>query len=210
MTTATLTSGSLADYLRPQQATPKYLYEALLVLSGVAIVAASAQVSIPMPSGVPITGQTFAVLLVGAALGMRRGMATLTTYLLAGLAGAPIFAGGIGGPQVAVGPTMGFLIAFIPAAGLVGHLAERGWDRTNFRTIAAMTLGTAVIFAGGLLWGAVWLHTAGVVTNMDLSARLGTLMAGFFVPYLPGAAIKIALAILTLPVAWNFLGTRKG
>ena len=183
-----------------------------------AIVAASAQISIPMPSGVPITGQTFAVLLVGAALGMRRGIAALTTYLFAGLAGAPIFAGGVGGLQVALGPTMGFLVAFIPAAGLVGLLAERGWDRTNLRTIAAMTIGTAVICAGGLMWGAIWLRTAlhtshlsaAAVGELEASGRLVTLMAWFFVPYLPGAVVKIALAILTLPVAWNFLGTRKG
>lgn len=197
--TATALHPTLADLLRPRTAHAKAgLYDLALVLLASLFVAASAQVGVPMPSGVPITGQTFAVLLVGALLGPTLGAAALALYLLEGLAGLPVFAGFRAGFQPL---TMGYILAFIPAAALCGHLARRGWDRSFLRTTLAMTLATTVIFAGGLAW---LLAAATLFNSLEPSAVLA---AGLW-PYLPGAAIKICLAALLLPTAWRII--RKG
>src|SRR5689334_20832837 len=119
-----------------------------LTLVGSALIALSARVAIPLPfSPVPVTGQTFAVLLVGAALGRRRGAAAVIAYLAEGAAGLPVFAGPNAGPAVLLGPTGGYLFGFIPGAWLCGLLAERGWDRRVGTTILSMILGNVAIFA---------------------------------------------------------------
>jgi biotin transport system substrate-specific component len=208
--TAGVLPGSLADRLRAHTALPSVGYDVLLVVLGALVVALSARVAIPMPWGVPITGQTFAILLVSAALGFRRGGASLMTYLGAGAIGLPVFAGGIGGAHVFVGPTAGYLVAFVPAAMLVGALAERGWDRTPLRTLAAMTLGTIVILAGGLAWAPVWILVAAPIAMVPHLAEgpLVGILSVFTLPFLPGAAIKIALAMACLPLAWKLVGRR--
>ena len=171
---------------------------ALQILAGSLVVAALAQVAIPLPwTPVPITGQTLGVLLVGAALGAVRGGAALLLYLAEGAAGLPFFAGGVGGAQVFLGPTGGYLIGFPLAAAAVGFLAERGWDRHAASTALAMLVGTAILFATGALW-------LGVFVGFDRAFALGV------VPFLPGAAIKIGVAAAALPLAWRWLGTRSG
>ncbi len=197
MTTA-ITHPTFADLVRPKSVSRARLYDAGLVVGASLFVALCAQVSIPMASGVPITGQTFAVLLVGAALGPIRGGAALALYLAQGLAGLPVFAGLQAGFQPV---TMGYLIAFAPAAFVVGGLARRGWDRGVLRTAAMMTIGTAVIFAGGLAW------LAGLASLTDRLGDTAVLAAGLW-PYLPGAAIKIALATALLPAGWRIVGGR--
>ena len=138
---------------------------------------------------VPITGSTLGVLLVAAAYGSRMGSATVMSYLLAGVAGVPVFAGWKFGMAVLSGPTGGYLIGFLVAAFIVGWLAERGWDRTPLLTIAAMVIGNLVIYAFGVTilsgftgWSKVW--------------ALGVQ------PFLIGDAIKIAIAAGVLPGAW--------
>ncbi len=129
------------------------LTDVLLVLAGTALVAASAQVSIPLPfTPVPITGQTFAVVLVGAALGPMLGFASLFLYLVIGIAGAPVYADGDHGWDTSLGPTGGYLIGFIAAAVVTGALAERKWDRRFPSSLAAMLTGNVLIYIPGLIW----------------------------------------------------------
>jgi biotin transport system substrate-specific component len=165
--------------------------DASLIVGASLLVALMAQVSIPLPfSPVPITGQTFAVLLVGAALGARRGAASLLLYLLEGAVGLPVFAGGTGGPAVLLGPTGGYLIGFVAAAWLVGALAGRGLDRRLPHALLAFLAGEAVIFLCGAAVLAVYVGPANALP-------LGV------IPFIPGELIKIALAAAALPAAWR-------
>jgi len=144
---------------------------------------------------VPITGQTFAVLLSGAVLGARRGFAAQLLYLAEGAAGLPVFAGGAAGAAVLLGPTGGYLLAFPFAAALTGALAAQGWDRRFVTTAAAMLLGSAVIFALGLA----------LLSRFIPSGRL---LAAGLLPFLPGDLIKATLAAIAFPAAWRL--TRSG
>lgn len=172
-----------------------------VVLAGTALIALAARVAIPLPfSPVPVTGQTFAVLLIGAALGARLGPATVIAYLGEGLAGLPVFAGGtsawspsaIPGVPVIAGPTAGYLAGFVVAAWLVGALAERGFDRRVPTTVLAMLLGNVAIYALGLPWLARYV-------GADRAIPLG------LAPFLVGDVLKLALATAALPVAWRVL-----
>src|SRR5256885_3813912 len=117
------------------------LWKLALVLAGSALIALAAQVRIPLPfSPVPVTGQTFAVLLVAAALG-RLGLASVIAYLIEGAAGLPVFAGGTFGVTTIVGPTGGYLIGFALAAAIVGSAAEQGWDRHLVTSLVVVVLG---------------------------------------------------------------------
>ena len=157
----------------------------------------SAYVSINLPfSPVPITGQTFGILLIAMALGRARGLAVVTAYILEGAAGLPVFAGGKAGLAVLFGPTGGYLLGFVAATALVGWLAEHGWDKNYMRSIAAMAIGTAVIFTAGLSMLAFYVPTPAL-----LNAGL--------VPFLPGALVKIVAAAIILPSLWRFLGNKS-
>jgi biotin transport system substrate-specific component len=130
--------------VRTSERTQSRLHTLLLVVGGSLVVALSAQLVVRLPfTPVPITGQTLGVLLVGAALGARRGAAALALYLMEGAAGLPFFAGGMAGAAYLLGPTGGYLLAFPLAAFITGWAAERGWDRNGLTTAAAMTLGVA-------------------------------------------------------------------
>ena len=186
-----------ADLLRPTMRRSALLYDAALVLGASLVIALSAQVAIQLPfSPVPITGQTMAVLLVGALLGSRRGALAVMAYIAEGLAGLPVFAGATAGLARLFGPTGGYLVGFVAAAFLVGWLAERGWDRRFGKTLAAMTLGNLVIYAVGVVWLAVF------VGGLSRAWSLGVL------PFLPGDVIKIILAAVLLPGGWKLLGMR--
>jgi biotin transport system substrate-specific component len=162
----------------------------LLVVAGSAIVAALAQVSIPLPpSPVPITGQTFAVLLVGAALGSRRGAASLALYLVEGSLGLPVFAEGKAGLAVLLGPTGGYLAGFIAAAYVVGYLAERGLDRRWVTALIPFLLGEAVIYLFGL-------------PRLAAFVGVDNVLAFGLWPYLLGDAIKLILAAIAFPAGW--------
>ena len=183
---------TLTDALVPRTGV---LRNAVLIVLFSLITAAAAQVSIPLPfTPVPITGQTFAVLLTGALLGSRLGALSLLLYLAEGAAGLPVFALGRSGLATLLGPTGGYLLAFPVAAFVVGWLAERGWDRRVFTTALAMLLGNLVIYAGGVPW------LARFVGGLPEAVALG------MVPFLPGDAIKLVLAALLLPTGWALLG----
>ena len=170
----------------------RFAWAALLVAVGVTVIALSAQVRIPLPgTPVPITGSTLGVLLVAAAYGSRLGSTTVAAYLLAGVAGVPVFAGWKFGAAVLSGPTGGYLTGFLVAAYLVGWLAERGWDRSPWRTVVAMVIGNLVIYAFGVT----------ILAGVPTIGWSKVLAAGVY-PFLIGDAIKIALAAGILPGAW--------
>ena len=184
---------TLADVALPR---PGVLHQVLLVVGASVFTALAAQLAIPVPwSPVPITGQTFAVLLSGAVLGARRAFLAQALYLVEGACGLPVFAGLSAGVATLVGPTGGYLCAFPLAAGITGALAERGWDRRFFTMLAAMLLGSTVIFCFGLV----------VLSSFVPRAQL--LASGLW-PFVPGDLIKSSLAALAFPAAWRAL--RRG
>lgn len=161
-------------------------YQIALIIAGSLLVALSAQLTIPLPF-VPLTGQTYAVLLVGALLGSRRGGLSMLLYVIGGQAGLPFFARS-GGP-----PTMGYVFGFVLAGIIVGWLAERGWDR-NFKTaVAAMSIGEIAIYLIGLPWLAMFIGW-----NTAITAGL--------LPFVVGDIVKLLLAAATLPIGWRLLG----
>ena len=171
---------------------------ALLVVGFSLLTAAAAQVVVPLPwTPVPLTGQTFAVLLTGALLGPRLGALAMLAYLAEGAAGLPFFRGGAGGVGHLAGPTAGYLFAFPVAAYVTGYLAERGWDRRFVTAAAAMALGSFVILAGGWAW------LTFLSGNAAQAFRLGV---GWF---LVGDVVKIALAAAVLPSGWALLRRLK-
>jgi biotin transport system substrate-specific component len=167
-----------------------------LVIGGAVFVGLTAQVAIPLPfTPVPLTLQTFSVLLVGAALGSVRGAASMALYLLAGVVGVPWFANQQSGWAFA---SFGYIVGFVAAAWLVGRLAERGADRRVVPTIGMMALGNVVIYVFGV---------AGLMLLADLP--LSTALAKGVVPFLIGDVIKILLAAGLLPGTWKLINSRR-
>jgi len=220
-------AATLADLAFPRAGV---LRDALLVVGGSVFMALSAQISVPLYGGelahpvaraiaslygalgvplpttpVPISGQTLAVLLVGALLGSRLGTLSVLAYLGEGLAGLPVFALGtsawspsrIPGVPVILGPTAGYLVGFVVAAFLVGWLAERGWDRRPLSTALAMVIGNLAIYLVGVAWLLRFVPSGSV------------LMAGV-VPFIPGDLLKIAIAAAVLPSGWALLRSERG
>ena len=173
--------------------TAAWLRDLLLIVLGALLVATLAQVIIPLPfTPVPITGQTFAILLVGAALGSKRGAASLVLYTLMGTLGLPFFAGGASGVAYLLGPTLGYLVGFLAAAYLVGLLAERGLERSVRTSLIPFLVGTLVIYTFGAGWLAV-------------QFGVGKALALGVFPFIVGDAIKLVLAALVLPMAWKLV-----
>ena len=173
------------------------LTQGLFVMAGVAFIALLAQIAIPVPgSPVPVTGQTLAVLLIGTTYGARLGVLTFATYLLAGVAGAPIFAPSATsanhGIDRLIGATGGYLVGMLVASLLLGYLADRKADQKFRTSFPALLLGDAIIFTLGLLW---------LQQTLDLSWAK-TIAAGF-TPFILGEAIKIAITATSLPLIWR-------
>ena len=168
--------------------------QAILVLGGAAFVGLAAQVAIPLPfTPVPLTLQTFAVLLAGAALGSLRGVLAMSLYAVAGVVGVPWFAEGSSGFAMA---SFGYILGFIVAAGIVGRIAERGATLTVWRTAGLMVLGNLVIYAVGVTW-----------LKYAIDATWATALQLGVAPFLVGDVVKIALAAGLLPLTWT--GLRK-
>ena len=168
-----------------------------LVLGGSLLVALSSRVAVPLPfSPVPITGQTLAVLLVGASLGARRGALSLLLYLVQGAMGLPVFAGRASGLVRIVGPTGGYLWGFVLAAFVVGSLAERGWSRRMCSAVLAMSIGNVAIYLAGLPWLARF-------TGVERVLPLG------LYPFVVGDVIKVALAAIVLTTGRRMLPLRR-
>lgn len=172
---------------------------AALIVAGAGLIALSAQVSFPLPfTPVPVTGQTFAVLLVGASLGTAQGGASALLYVLLGIAGAPVYAHGAEGWAVITGASGGYLISYPFAAALTGRLAEKRWDRRFSSAVGAMLTGNVLIYLFGLPWLAVVLNT-----NLEKTLDYG------LYPFVPGDTFKLYLAAALLPAAWRYAGRSR-
>jgi len=179
-------------YIRTFPRMAGWLRDLILVTIGALFVAILAQVKIPLPfTPVPLTGQTFAVLLVAAALGSKRGAAAMAFYIVLGSFGLPVFAGGAAGMAYLSGATLGYLIGFVAAAYVVGLLAERGLERNLRTSILPFLAGTVIIYAFGVAWLAVILGS------------FGKAVAAGLVPFVAGDIIKLFAAALALPAAWK-------
>ncbi|MEU6892192.1 biotin transporter BioY [Streptomyces sp. NPDC046557] len=190
MSTASVSSrpgAVLADLLPASR-----VRDVALVVGGAALMGIAAQIAVKVPGLiVPITGQTFAALLIGAALGPARSFLSMTLYTLVGMAGVPWFAHGSSG---AGGATFGYVLGMLLASTVVGALARRGADRSVPRTAATMVLGSALVYAVGVPYLAV-------ATGMSFGAAV----AGGMTPFLIGDAVKAALAMGLLPTTWKLL-----
>ena len=189
-----LHSGSLRSAVFPRSTA---LTQALFIVGGVGFISLLAQISLPVPgSPVPVTGQTLAVLLIGTTYGARLGLMTFATYLLAGIAGAPIFAPSATsanhGIDRLVGATGGYLVGMLVASLLLGYLADRKADQKFRTSFPALLLGDLIIFTFGL----AWLHA-----SLDMTWA-ATFKAGF-TPFILGEALKIAITATSLPLIWR-------
>lgn len=195
---------ALADAVLPRESVAR---QVLLIMGAVTFLALAAQVTWHYPfiqtragEPVPITGQTFAVLLVGALLGSRLGGVAVLTYLGVGVAGVPVFADWSRYYTTFAGPTGGYLLGFVIAAMVVGWFTERGWDRSQW-IIVPMLLGNALIYVPGLLWLHQWQRVIGLEAN--------TLNLGLW-PFVPGDLLKLVAAMLVLPGGWALVERFRG
>jgi biotin transport system substrate-specific component len=190
----------LSDALpRPQVRSMRIAREVTLIAGFALLTAALAQVQIPLGfTPVPVTGQTLAVLLAGASLGAWRGASSQLLYWLMGMVGLPFYSNGTGGWSVATGPTMGYLVGFIVAAAVVGRLAEYRHDRHVLTSVAAMTMGSMIIYVCGATWLAINLGIP-LATGEQNAISLGV------TPFLVGDVIKMCLAGLATASTWRFI-----
>lgn len=165
-----------------------------LVLAGSLVLAISAKIKVPFWP-VPMTMQSLAILMIGLAYGSRLGAATVLAYLAEGLVGLPVFAGAVAGPAYMAGPTGGYLVGFLMAAGCVGWLAERGWDRSLGRATAAMAIGHVILFVPGVLWLAVLFGWTSAI-------------AFGVTPFIAATILKTALGAALVAAFWHQFGSR--
>jgi biotin transport system substrate-specific component len=186
-------TNTIAGVFRPADKVRGMAYDLLIIICGSLLVGVSAKIRMYLPfSPVPISGQTFVVLMLGALFGSYRGGLTMLAYLVEGVLGLPVFTS-VTGVAALFGPTGGYLVGFVVAAYIVGRLAELGWDRRVTTTVAAMLIGDAVILAFGFVWLTL------------LLADVKTAFIAGVVAFIPGDILKIVLAAAILPVGWKFL-----
>ena len=174
------------------------LSNAALIVSGTIFLSVLAQIAIPVPgSPVPVTGQTLGVLLVGTTYGASLGLATFATYLVAGIAGAPVFAGASYGVEKITGATGGYLLGMLVSTYVLGLLAHKRFDQKFLTALPSMLIGTALTFSFGL----IWLHQ---FTGKDWA---WTFQAGL-APFIIGEALKIIIAGTSLPILWRFINRK--
>ena len=194
---------TIADFLLPIRLGERMgsrLRNVALIAVGALLIFVTSRIVIPLPgTPIPITGQTFGVLLVGGALGFRRGALSIALYILIGLIGLPFFAEGKGGLAVILGARGGYLVGFLAAGALVGRLAEMGWDRRILGALGAMAIGNVLIYVIGVPW-------LMVVARLDPA----TAIAQGLTPFILGDALKLILAAAAFPVAWWVVGRRAG
>jgi biotin transport system substrate-specific component len=183
---------TMYDFIRPAS----IWMEIPLLIGFNLLLVGCAYLTINLPfSPVPITGQTFGVLLVAMALGRVRGSGVVLAYLAEGAAGLPVFAGGAAGPAVLLGPTGGYLVGFLAAAYVTGWMADRGWDRGYFKSVTAMIAGNAIIFTCGLAQLSLFVPAAAVLS------------LGLY-PFIAGGIVKTGVAAVVLPSVWKFIDRR--
>ena len=192
----TFAAGSLRASVLPRSSA---ISNIALISGGALLLAASAQIAIPVPgSPVPVTGQTLGVLLIGTSYGSGIGLATFAIYLLAGIAGAPVFAGASFGIEKITGATGGYLIGMLITTYVLGLLAKRNLDQKFLTALPSMLLGNVIIFSCGI----IWLHH---FTGKDWT---WTINAGL-TPFIVGEILKIAIAGTSLPILWRLVNAKK-
>lgn len=174
-----------------------FLLDIIFIVFGSLLITLCSKISIFLPfTPVPITFQTFAILLIGMLMGSKRGSITVLFYLSQGIIGIPVFAGSIAGIGYLLGPTGGYLIGFVPAAFIVGFLAEKKFDRKLYLCALALLIGNITLHICGLLWLSRFLGFNGILEKA-------------FYPFIIGDLCKIALAIWILPVGWRLINKFK-
>ncbi|NKB50100.1 MAG: biotin transporter BioY [Alphaproteobacteria bacterium] len=205
---------TLAETLWPDASSPtvmRVVRNVILAIVGSLFVALSAQVVVPLWP-VPVTGQTFAVLVVGMAFGWRLGGATLILYLIEGAVfNLPVFAKGAAGFAALAAPSGGFIVGFIFAAVIIGYLAELGWDRNVWLAAAAMLIGNIVLYIPGLIWLTMFYAGPGAqsIAATGANTAMSAAIAGGLMPFLVGDALKLALAAVLFPVAWRLFSKER-
>ena len=186
-----ISTGSLRATVFPRSTA---LTHAGFIVGGTLFIAALAQIAIPVPgSPVPVTGQTLAVYLIGTTYGARLGFATFATYLLAGIAGAPVFApAATVGIARLTGATGGYLIGMLTAVLVLGALADRKADQKFKTSFPALILGSVIVFAFGLIW-----------LNVSLNLTWAQTISAGLTPFIFGEVIKIAITATSLPLIWR-------
>ncbi len=184
---------TLADVFRPCGKKLAWVYDATLIVGGSLFIGLCAQIAIPI-GPVPITAQTFAVLMTGALFGRRRGSLCVLAYIIEGLSGLPVFTMGRSSFAAMLSPTGGYLVGFVAAAYVTGLLAENRWDRRFITTVLAMTLGSVAMYAFGLGW-----------LCCLMGVNRAVLAVGLY-PFIVGDILKIVLAAVVLPAGWKLLG----
>lgn len=201
---------TLANRIWPQASTSNLLRTIVLAVAGSLVVAAAAQITVPMWP-VPMTLQTLAVLAIGAAYGARLGAGTLLLYAIEGAVGLPFFAGGKSGvadsklDYFLPSGSMGYVVGFILAAFVVGKLVETGWATTTVKAVVATLVGAAVLYVPGLIWLGIW---AAKTQGMDAGAATQAAIGWGLTPFLFGDAVKAIIAGLVVPAA-GFVFSRK-
>ena len=197
--TQMLTYPSLFETLvldKAEKNSQKIFRYGILSLAGSALITLCAQVSVPFYP-VPVTMQTFAVILIGLTYGWRLAGITVALYLVEGAIGLPVFAGGKGGMIGLMGPTAGYLYGFFLAAVACGWFAERGFDRSYFKLIAPLLAGNVLLYTSGLIWLGKFIGWDKPVLELGLS------------PFIPGDLLKIAMAAALLPTVWKYVERMK-
>jgi len=192
----TFAAGSLRARVMPRSSA---ISNIALISGGVLLLAASAQIAIPVPgSPVPVTGQTLGVLLIGTSYGSGIGLATFAIYLLAGIVGAPVFAGASFGIEKITGATGGYLIGMLITTYVLGLLAKRRLDQKFLTALPSMLLGNVIIFSCGIIW---LQHFTGKDWTWTINAGL--------TPFIVGEILKIAIAGTSLPILWRLVNAKK-
>ena len=204
MTNANSTPNTILANLLPQAKSAQTISTIFLVIFGTVLLTISAKINIPLIP-VPTTFQTMVVAIIAAAFGWRIGVATVALYLAQGAMGLPVFALG-GGSAYLMGPTGGFLLGFLPAAYIIGKLADMGASKNFFSLFLAMIIGDIVIFAFGFTW---LLALAGSVTWLDQANLFSSAYAIAIEPFIIWDILKMALAAMTIFGAWSFVNSMK-
>ncbi len=197
---STTSSRALATAVWPDRIN-RTLRAVILIVAGTAILALSAKVKVPFWP-VPMTLQTLAVLLIGAAYGSRLAVATVVAYIAEGMFGLPVFTNtppAVAGPLYMLGPTAGFIMSWLVVAAIVGYATDRGWDRSVLRLGAAMLVGVVVQFAMGFAWLAWFAALPNGASGIGVAAAF----AGGVAPFVLGDSLKVVLAALLIPAAWG-------
>ena len=207
---STLSNKVLGDALLPSEGTALWIKRAVMIVAGVAALWLSAKMKIALEP-VPVTLQVLVVMSIGMAYGFRMGVATLVAYLALGAAGEPVFAGtpekGVGLAYM-LGATGGYLVGFVGAAGVVGWLAERGWDRSILTTALAMVIGLVVLYVPGVLWLAYGFPLLPAFAEFNGFGIAKGIEYGVF-PFLWIDAIKLAVAVIAFPAIWRLVGDAR-